>query len=89
MKPSEKIWWIKAVASLAVAGITLATQVFLGMDGIAAFMFGVIIYLALSNVLSNVMGVDKTRGLKIGVGAYFFIWITVWVLLYTCVQTAG
>jgi len=89
MKPSEKIWWIKAVASLAVAGITLAMQVFLGMDGIAALMFGVIIYLALSNVLSNVMGVDKTRGLKIGVGAYFFIWITVWVLLYTCVQTAG
>ena len=83
MNPAEKIWWTKVVASLAVAGLTLATQVFFGLGGATSFMFGVLIYLGLSDLLSNVMGVERFRGLKIGVGAYFFIWMTAWILLFT------
>jgi hypothetical protein len=52
-------------------------------------MLGVIIYLGLSDVLSNMNGVERTRGLKIGVGAFFFTWITSWVFFYTIVQTLG
>jgi hypothetical protein len=29
------------------------------------------------------MGVEGYKGLKIGVGAYFFTWITTWIILYT------
>lgn len=83
MNPSEKIWWTKVVASLAVACLTLATQVFFNLGGPTSFMLGVLIYLGLSDLLSNVMGVDRFRGLKIGVGAYFFIWMTAWILLFT------
>ncbi|RLI09179.1 hypothetical protein DRO42_04910 [Candidatus Bathyarchaeota archaeon] len=89
MNPAEKIWWTKVVASLGVACLTLATQVFFSMSGSTSFMFGVLIYLVLSDVLSRLMGVDKSRGLKIGIGAYFFTWMTVWILLYTYFQTAG
>ncbi len=72
-----------------MACLTLATQVFFSMSGSTSFMFGVLIYLVLSDVLSRLMGVDKSRGLKIGIGAYFFTWMTVWILLYTYFQTAG
>lgn len=89
MNPTERIWWTKIVVSLAVACLTLALQVFFGLGGPASFMVGVIVYLGLSDVLSNVMGVDRFRGLKIGVGAYFFTWMTVWIFLYTYLRTAG
>jgi len=81
--PAERIWWVKLVISLAVAGLTLTAQVSLGVGGSTSFMIGVLIYLALSDVLSHLGGVDRLRGLKIGVGAYFFTWLMTWALLYT------
>jgi len=83
MNPAEKIWWTKVAASLAVSCLTIATQVFFNLGGPTALMLGVLIYLGLSDLLSNLMGVDRFRGLKIGVGAYFFIWMTAWILLFT------
>lgn len=83
MNPAEKIWWTKVVVSLAVAGLTLAAQVSLKLGGTTPFMLGVLIYLGLSDVLSHMMGVDRVRGLKIGVGAFFFTWLVTWTLLYT------
>jgi uncharacterized membrane protein (DUF485 family) len=52
-------------------------------------MLGVMIYLGLSDLLSSMNGVERTRGLKIGVGAFFFTWITTWVFFNTIVQTMG
>ena len=89
LNPAEKIWWTKVAASFVVASITLVTQVSLGMAGTTSFMLGVLIYLLLSNLLSRFMGVDRIRGLKIGVGAYFFTWMMSWILLYTYIMTAG
>lgn len=83
MTPAEKIWWAKLLISLAVAGLTLTAQVYLGVGGPTSFMLGVLIYLALSDVLSHLGGVDRMRGLKIGVGGYFFTWLMTWTLLYT------
>ena len=87
MKASEKIWWTKLAAAVGVAIVTLVMQVFFNLQGTTTFMLGVIIYLGLSDVLSSMNGVERTRGLKIGVGAFFFTWITSWVLFYTIVQT--
>lgn len=83
MNSAEKIWWTKIIVSLAVAGLTLTAQVSLGVGGSTSFMLGVLIYLGLSDVLSHLMGVDRFRGLRIGVGAYFSIWLMTWTLLYT------
>ncbi len=89
MKGSEKIWWIKVAAAVGVAIVTMVLQVSFSLRGETTFMLGVIIYLGLSDVLSNMNGIERTRGLKIGVGAFFFTWITSWVLFFTIVQTMG
>ena len=89
MKAAEKIWWTKIAAAVGVAIVTLVMQVVFNLMGTTSFMLGVIIYLGLSDLLSNMNGVERTRGLKIGVGAFLFTWITSWVLFYTIVQTMG
>lgn len=87
MNASEKVWWTKLIVSLAVAGLTVATQIYFSLSGTTAFMMGVIIYLILSDVLSHLMGVDRFRCLRIGVGVYFFTWIMTWTLLFTYLTT--
>ncbi len=89
MKASEKIWWTKLAAAVGVAIVTLVLQVFFNLRGTTAFMLGVMIYLGLSDLLSNMNGVERSRGLKIGVGTFFFTWITAWVFFNTIVQTMG
>ena len=89
MKAAEKIWWTKIAAAVGVAIVTLVMQVFFNLMGTTSFMLGVIIYLGLSDLLSSMNGVERTRGLKIGVGAFLFTWITAWVLFFTIVQTMG
>lgn len=89
MSPAEKIWWAKIGASIALALLVSALQVFLGVSGMTLFTMGIVVYLALSDVLSKMMSVDRVRGLKIGVGSYFFTWLTAWILLYTCFRPAA
>ena len=89
MRASEKIWWIKVAAAVGVGIVTMVLQVSFSLRGETTFMLGLIIYLGLSDVLSNMNGIERTRGLKIGVGAFFFTWITSWVLFFTIVQTMG
>ena len=89
MKISEKVWWTKIAAAVGVAIVSVVLQVFFNLRGETTFMLGTVIYLGLSDVLSNMNGVERSRGLKIGIGAYLFTWITSWVLLYTIFQTLG
>ncbi len=89
MKASEKIWWTKVAAAVGTAIVTLVLQVSFNLNGTTAFMFGAILYLGLSDVLSSRNGIDRSRGLKIGMGAFLFTWITSWVLFFTIFQTMG
>ena len=89
MKVSEKVWWTKIAAAVGVAIVSVVLQVIFNLRGETTFMLGTVIYLGLSDALSNMNGVERTRGLKIGIGAYVFTWITSWVLFYTIFQTIG
>lgn len=89
MKNAEKVWWIKVVASIGVALVTLAFQVYMGFTGETAFMVGVVLYIIISEASAYVMEVERVRSLKIGVGAFLFVWVMVWTLAYTVVQTLG
>jgi hypothetical protein len=89
VKNAEKVWWIKVGASIGVALVTLAFQVYMGFTGETAFMVGVVLYVMISEVSAYVMEIDRTRSLKIGVGAFLFVWVMVWTLAYTVLQTLG
>jgi hypothetical protein len=89
MRASEKIWWTKVAAAVGVAIVTLVMQVFFNLRGTTSFMLGAILYLGLSDLLSNMNGVERGRGLRIGMGAFLFTWITSWVLFFTIFQTMG
>jgi hypothetical protein len=87
MRASERIWWIKIAAAVGVAFLSLILQAHVFKDGLTTFMLGTLIYMGLSDLLARMSGVDRSRGLKIGVGAYFFTWIVTWVALYTILLT--
>ncbi len=83
MNQAERIWWGKVSISLPGALITYIMQTYMGLSELSSFLMGVIIYLLASNIISRTMGVDRIKGLKIGIGAYFSTWITLWIILYT------
>jgi hypothetical protein len=89
MEPAERIWWIKVFTAIGVACVTLAFQTFINLGGSATFMLGVLLYIIISDLLARYTGVDKTTGLKIGVGAFLFTWLMVWTLGYTLLRTMG
>ena len=89
MKASEKVYWIKAGSAVTVAVISLLIQTGFGLDGNYVFLMGTIIYLGLSDLLANQMHLERNRALKIGVGAFLFIWLTTGTMLNTLVRTMG
>ena len=83
MNAAEKVYWSKFAGAIGVAFLNLALQVLLKVHGSLVFIFGIIFYMVLSDLLSSVNGIERTRGLKIGVGIYFFTWFVSWIFLYT------
>jgi hypothetical protein len=88
LKPSEKMYWIKVGLAFVAAVLCVGLQVYANVEGTLVFLIGVLIYMGASEVLSNILKLEKGHGLKIGVGAYVFIWVMVWTLLYTVSKTA-
>ena len=87
MEASEKIYWTKLASAIGIAFLTLVLQVYFNVEGTILFMLGALLYMGLSDLISNMNGVERTRGIKIGIGAFFFTWMVIWILLYTVVQT--
>ena len=83
MNAAEKVYWSKFAGAIGVAFLNLALQVLLKVHGSLVFILGIIFYMVLSDLLSSVNGIERTRGLKIGVGIYFFTWFVSWIFLYT------
>jgi hypothetical protein len=88
MKPSEKLYWIKVGLAFVAAVLCVALQTFGNIEGTLVFMLGTLLYLASSDLLSGWLKLDRGHGLKVGIGAYIFIWIMTWTLLYTVFRTA-
>ncbi len=83
MTPAEKIWWTKFAAAIALSIVCILIQVYFALEGTTIFTFGAVIYLALSDVLARMNGVESQRALRIGIGVFLLTWVTSWVLLYT------
>ena len=86
MKASEKVYWIKVGTAILAGILCVSLQVYFQLDGLLVFMLGTLIYLGASDLLSSVMKLDRSHGLKIAIGAYIFVWIMIWTLLYTIIR---
>ena len=87
MKPTETLYWIKAGLAFVAALLCIGLQIYANMEGTLVFMLGTLLYLASSDLLSGYFKLDRSHGLKVGVGAYVFIWVMTWTLLYTVFKT--
>jgi len=87
LKTSEKTYWIKVAFAVLAAAFCCYAQIYLNVDGTVIFMLGAAIYYGISEALSRIMKLESGHGLKVGIGAYIFVWIVVWTLLYTASMT--
>jgi hypothetical protein len=83
VKASDKVYWIKVGGAVIVGILTALANKNLGLEGNTTFMLGIIIYIIFSEALAIVTKIDRSRTLRIGVGAFVFIWVVVWTLINT------
>lgn len=83
MKDLDKIYWMKVGAAVIVAIITTLLKSYMGLEGTVAFMIGGALYIMFSEALAILMKMERGKTLKIGVGAFVFIWVLLWTLLNT------
>lgn len=83
MKPSEKVYWIKAGGALVTGALCMYLNSILGLQEHLTLMAGVSVYVALSEGLAVLTGIDRNRTIKIGIGAFLFLWLFAWTLLHT------
>ena len=83
MKQSEKVYWIKSLLGLATGFVTFYLNSSLGFQGELALMAGIILYIAYSEAAAKMFNVERDRTLKIGMGAFLFLWMLFWTLLNT------
>jgi hypothetical protein len=88
MKPSEKMYWVKVGLAFIAALLCAGLQIYANVEGTLVFLLGALLYMVSSEVLSNIYKLEKSHGLKVGIGAYVFVWIAVWTLIYTAFRTA-
>jgi hypothetical protein len=83
LKPSEKVYWIKVAGALITGALCMYLNTYLGLQEHLAAMAGISVYVALSESLAVITGIDRNRTIKIGIGAFLFLWLFAWTLLNT------
>ena len=76
---------MKVVGALVTGGICTYLQSSLKLQGHIALMVGMTLYIALSEGIAVITKIDRNRTIKIGIGAFLFLWILVWTLLNTLI----
>jgi len=56
---------------------------YLGLNEYITLMAGLTLYIALSEGLAVITEIERDRTLKIGIGAFIFLWMIAWTLLNT------
>ena len=83
LTPATKVWWIKLISAIVVSGVTFYINVYMNIDGVIAFLAGVVLYVGISNILARMNNFELGRALKIGWGIFLITWLVVWTLLNT------
>ena len=83
LRKSEQVYWIKAAAALINGGLCFCLNKYLGLNEYITLMAGLTLYIALSEGLAVITEIERDRTLKIGIGAFIFLWMIAWTLLNT------
>lgn len=83
LRKSEQVYWIKAGAAIINGGLCFCLNGYLGLNEYITVMAGLTLYMALSEGLAVITKIERDRTLKIGIGAFIFLWMIVWTLLNT------
>ena len=83
MKTSEKVYWIKTAGAIVTGVVCMYLKSYLGLQEHIALMAGTTLYIALSEGVAALTEIDRNRALKIGMGAFLFLWMLTWTLLNT------
>ena len=71
------------MSALVNGGLCFCLNHYLGINEHITLIAGLVLYIALSEGLAIVTEIERERTLKIGVGAFIFLWMLSWTLLNT------
>jgi len=86
MKDSDQVYWIKAVLAIVTGALTMISNTYIGVHDIISVLIGIAIFFAISEIMSIVKNIDRNRTMRIGIGAFLFLWIFSWTLFNTLVK---
>ena len=86
MKDSDQIYWIKAALAIVTGALTMISNSYFGVQDTISLLIGIAIYFAVSEITSIIKKMDRNRTMRIGIGAFLFLWIFSWTLLNTLVK---
>jgi hypothetical protein len=86
MKDSDQVYWIKAVLAIVTGALTMISNTYFGVHDTISVLIGIAIFFAISEIMSMVKNIDRNRTMRIGIGAFLFLWIFSWTLFNTLVK---
>jgi len=86
MEPADKLYWAKTSAAVMVGVLMTVVQDILPLSGLSIISLGLLLNFLLAETVGRRFNVDRSKAWKVGIGAYMFTWITVWIISYTLIK---
>jgi len=86
MEAVDKLYWTKALIAALLGVLFSFLQLATDLSGYAILSVGLALQFLISDLLGRIFNVEKTRSWKIGIGAYFFTWLIVWIVFFTLLR---
>jgi len=87
MDPADKLYWAKAAIAVFVGILMTFLQEIAPLSGLSIISLGLLLNFLLAESVGRKLKVDRSKAWKIGIGAYMFTWILVWILTYTLIKS--
>jgi len=86
MEAVDKLYWAKTLIAALLGVLFSFLQLAIDISGYAILSVGLALQFLISDILGRIFNVEKTRAWKIGIGAYFFTWLVVWIVFFTLLR---
>jgi len=86
MEALDKLYWTKTLIAVLLGVLFSFLQLAIDLSGYAILSVGFALQFFISDLLGRIFNVEKTRAWKVGIGAYFFTWLIVWIIFFTLLR---